>query len=214
MKQIFILDLIYPPVCGFCGRINKNALCKKCENKLKKEENFTIEKVLYNEFEEQIYFFPYGGFVRKSILNYKFNEKPYLYKSFVKFIMKNEEFIKALKEYDIIMPVPISKSRKKERGYNQSYLITKEISKITKIEHNYDSLFKTKNIIEQSKLNKEQRQKNIQGVYKLQNKIKLNNKKILLVDDIYTTGSTVKECCLVLRQANPKKLGILTIARD
>ncbi len=214
MKLIFILDLIYPPVCGFCDKINKNALCKKCENKLKQEEKFTVEKILEDKFEEQIYFFPYAGFVRKSILNYKFNEKPYLYKSFVKYIMKNEKFVEKLKSYDIIMPVPISKKRAKERGYNQSYLITKEIAKLTRIEHNASCLFKTKNIIEQSKLNKEQRQENIQGVYELNNKKILKGKKILLVDDIYTTGSTVKECCLVLKRANPKKLGILTIARD
>ena len=75
-------------------------------------------------------------------------------------------------------------------------------------------LIKNKNIIEQSKLNKEERQKNIQGVYILKNKEKLINKKLLLIDDIFTTGSTVNECCKILKQANPRKIDIFTIAKD
>ena len=75
-------------------------------------------------------------------------------------------------------------------------------------------LIKTKNIIEQSKLNKEDRLQNIQGVYDLKNKKLLENRKILLIDDIYTTGSTANECSKTLRAANPDKVGILVLAKD
>ena len=75
-------------------------------------------------------------------------------------------------------------------------------------------LIKTKNIIEQSKLNKEDRQHNIQGVYTLKNGSILTNKSILLIDDIYTTGSTVTECCKIINEAKPNKIGVLTIAKD
>ena len=75
-------------------------------------------------------------------------------------------------------------------------------------------LIKTKNIIEQSKLNKEERKNNIQGVYSLQNPQKITNQKTLLVDDIYTTGSTVNECSKILKQANPKTIGVLVLAKD
>ena len=75
-------------------------------------------------------------------------------------------------------------------------------------------LIKTKNIIEQSKLNKEDRIQNIQGVYELKNQQLIENKKILLIDDIYTTGSTVNECSKILKQANPKRIGILVLAKD
>ena len=152
--------------------------------------------------------------IRKVILNYKFNDKPYLYKTIVNFLLKNEKFFEILKSYDTIIPVPISTKRYKERGYNQSYLIAKEIAKKLKIKCNNNSLLKTKNIIEQSKLNKEERQKNIQGVYKLSNPKILQNKKILLLDDVYTTGSTVKECSKILIQAKPTKIGVFTIAKD
>ena len=152
--------------------------------------------------------------IRNIILNYKFNDKSYLYKTIVNFLLKNEKFFKILKSYDTIIPVPISQKRYKERGYNQSYLIAKEMAKRLEIQCDKDTLIKTKNVIEQSKLNKEERQKNIEGVYKLRNQKMLQNKKILLIDDIYTTGSTVKECSKVLSKAKPKKIGVFTIAKD
>ena len=152
--------------------------------------------------------------IRKIILNYKFKDKSYLYKTIVNFSLKNKKFFQILKSYDTIIPVPISKKRRKERGYNQSELIAREIAKRAEINYNNNSLFKTKNIVEQSKLNKEERQKNIQNAYQLQNGKTLENKKILLIDDIYTTGSTVNECSKILSIAKPNKIGVLTIAKD
>jgi ComF family protein len=175
------------------------------------EPNQDFEK----NFDEHIFFFKYEGIIRKIILDYKFHDKSYLYKTLVNFLVKNKKFFKILKSYDTIVPVPISTKRKKVRGYNQSDLLAKELVKHTnnlKLENK--CLYKTKNIIEQSKLNKESRKINIQGVYELKNMQKLAGKKILLLDDIYTTGSTANECCKVIKQANPKKIGILTIAKD
>ena len=114
----------------------------------------------------------------------------------------------------MVIPVPISSKRKKERGYNQSALIAKEIAKIAKTQYNDISLLKIKNITEQSKLNRKERLKNIEGAYKLRFKKLLKDKKILLVDDVYTTGSTVNECSKILMQAQPQKIGVLTIAKD
>ena len=130
------------------------------------------------------------------------------------FLLKNENFFEKIEKYDTIVPVPISKKRKKKRGYNQSELLAKEIAYNANLVLEKESLYKIKDIVEQSKLNKENRLKNIQGVYELVNKEKLNKKKILLIDDIYTTGSTVNECSKVLREAKPKKIGVLTLAKD
>ena len=212
-----ILDLVYPPVCGICGKFNQDFLCKKCQKMLEAEAKFKIDKVDNQEyfFENHLYIFKYEGIIRKLILNYKFNEKSFLYKTFVNFLLKNEKFFKILKSYDTIIPVPVSSKRMNERGYNQSELIANDIVKqIAEGECIIDCLIKNKNIIEQSKLNKEQRQKNIQGVYILKNKEKLINKKILLIDDIYTTGSTANECCKILQEAKPKKIDVFTIAKD
>ncbi len=165
-------------------------------------------------FDEHIYIFKYDGIVREEIIKYKFQEKSYSYKMFSEIILKDKELCKMLSEYEIIISVPVSKKRKKERGYNQTELISKEICKRLNIEYAKDILYKTKNTIAQSKLNKEQREENAKGVYEIRNLDKINGKKVLLIDDIYTTGSTVNECSKMLRQAQLKKIGIFTIAKD
>lgn len=211
-----VSNLIYPPKCGVCGKLSEDFLCKKCMRILQNEEKFKVEKVFYEEknFNEHMYFFKYEGIIRRLILSYKFKDNAYLYKTFVNFLLKNEKFFEITKKYDTIVPVPISKKRYKERGYNQSYLLAKELAKETNLKLENKSLFKIKNIIEQSKLNKEERMKNIQSVYELKNKEKLFNKNIILVDDIYTTGSTAGECCKTLKKALPKKICVFTIAKD
>lgn len=167
-----------------------------------------------NEFDEHIYMFKYEGAIRRIILQYKFQEKSYLYKTIVNFLLKNKKMFEIIKTYDTIVPVPISKKRKRTRGYNQSYLIAKDIANIVGIKLENRVLFKIKNIIEQSKLNKEDRLENIKGVYEIRNIKRVMNKKILLFDDIYTTGSTANECCRILKKANSDKIGVLTIAKD
>lgn len=199
-------------MCGICGKISENSLCKKCENTLKKYIILKQEEIQNRNYNELISYFNYNGIIRNNILNYKFKEKPFLAKTFVKFLSKQEKAFEIIKTYDKIVPVPISKKRFKERGYNQAKLIAKEISKYTKIEIAENCLYKTKDIIEQSKLNKEERIKNVQGVYELKNMQILEKKKILLIDDIYTTGSTVDECCKTLSEAKPEKIGVLVLA--
>ena len=213
---INIIDMLFPQVCGICGKLNKEGLCNKCKINLEElVENGIVNQSLEGMyFDELIYIFKYEGLIRKFILDYKFHEKPYMYISIVAFILKNKIIYEKMQNYDTIIPVPISKKRMKERGYNQSLLIAKKISQSLKIPLQTNCLFKTKNIIEQSKLNKEQRKENIQNVYKLKNKEILKNKRILLIDDIYTTGSTVNECSKILQQGMPKKIDVLVLAKD
>ena len=212
------LNLIYPQTCGICGKSVQNSLCKKCEIELKKQSDINIilegEEIEDKYFNELMYIFKYEGQIRKLIIDYKFNEKSYIYLTFVNFLLKNKKIFENIKNYDTIIPVPISKKRLKKRGYNQSLLIARKIAEQTNLELVNNCLIKTKNIIEQSKLNKEDRIQNIKGVYELKNKQLIENKKVLLIDDIYTTGSTVNECSKILRQGNPAKIGILVIAKD
>ena len=210
------MNLIYPPKCGICGKICKESLCKKCEKKL---ESNTIWEIKENQnpyifFEELISIFKYEGIIRDKIIDYKFNEKSYLYKTFTIFLLKNKKVFEKIQSYDTIIPVPISEKRKKTRGYNQSMLISREISKKTGIKLQEKNLIKIKNTIEQSKLDKEEREKNVQNVYQIKNEEILKNKKILLLDDIYTTGNTVNSCCKILKKAKPKKIGVIVIAKD
>lgn len=209
-----ILNIIYPPVCGVCGKINKDFLCIKCKNRLDAHLIARLEIIEEKYFDEHLYCFKYEGFIRKIILDYKFNEKSYLYKTIVNFLLKNENIFQILESYDTIIPVPISNKRKKQRGYNQSFLIAEEISKKLQLNLVDNVLLKTKDIIEQSKLNKENRENNIINAYTIKNGQKINNKNIILIDDIYTTGSTVNECSRMLKMANTKKILVFTLAKD
>ena len=209
-----ILNLIYPPVCGFCNNICKENLCKKCEIRIKEYEIDLIRKVKDKYFDELLCLFKYEDIIRSTLIKYKFKNKAYLYKTFSKIILKNEKICGFLKNYDIIIPVPISKKRKYRRGYNQSYLIAKEIAKGIDLNCRNKCIIKQKETIEQSKLNKKQRRTNIQGAYKVIEKEELFNKNILLIDDIYTTGSTVNECSKMLKQIGVNKVGVITIAKD
>jgi len=141
-------------MCGICGKGKNTFLCKKCENKLKAEAVFGKDTYQGKYFQNHFYLFKYGGFIRNLILDYKFNEKPYLYKSFSIFLNKYEKKYLQFDFYDIIIPVPISKKRNKERGYNQSLLLAKEISKEFHIKLETDILIKKANNVAQSTLDK------------------------------------------------------------
>ena len=202
-----------------CGRITTNSLCNKWNCKLKEEFSFKINDYsndLSRNFIEHCYFFKYENLIREQIIALKFQEKPYIYKTISYFLKNNKKSFEYLKKYDIIIVVPISKERKKERGYNQSVLMIKELSNIIDAKLVTNILYKIRNTVPQSSLNKKQREENAKGVYKAKNCNKIKNKKILLVDDIYTTGSTINECARVLVQngIHREQIGVLTIAKD
>ena len=229
-----ILEYIFLPTCGICGELGEGYLCIQCSKKLEKymiikdevlensnnilnetelkANNFEQSKLLKNI--ERMHIFQYKDIIRKTILKYKFNDKSYLYKTFGEFIIKNKKIFDFIKRYDIIIPVPIHKTRMRERGYNQSELMAREIAKKLGLKFYTDVLIKVKNNKPQSTLSKNKRQENIKDVYKLINSEKIYNKKVLIFDDIYTTGATVNSCVRELEKGKIKKIGILTLARD
>ena len=213
---IKIIDAIYPPACGICGKLDKNWLCNKCKIRIKKQAICKIEdyKQTTSYFDKHIYIFQYDGIIRDLILNYKFNQKNYIYNIFVNFLKNNEKIYLQIKKYDIMIPVPISKKRLKQRGYNQSAVFARSLAKSLKMEYKEDVLIKTKDNKQQSSLKQEERTKNVENVYKVKNAKGIFNKKILLIDDVFTTGSTVNECARILKQFKAKEVGVLTIAKD
>lgn len=202
-----ILNIIFPTTCGICNRINRESLCNECYKEIKKYE-------IKNYLDGSFHLLRYDGLIRDKMIAYKFNDNAYLYKMFVKIILDNKKACDFLVNYDIIIPVPIHSKRKKERGYNQSALIAKEIAKNIDIELYTDVLKKHINNTRQSELRGEERKNNVQGAYYIDNAEKVMNKKVLILDDIYTTGCTVNECRKTLQQAIPQRVGIFTVARD
>lgn len=210
-----VLNFIFPPVCGICLKTSKKYICEECMELIKFKSLNKIDIYSNKNFKEHLYILKYEGIIRQRMLDYKFKEKSYLHRSFSEMIFNSKENIEFIKKYDILIPVPIHKDRMRTRGYNQSELIAKDLAyEIKNIKLENRVLIKTKNIIAQSSLNKKQRENNIKDVYQIKSVEKVMNKKVLLLDDIYTTGSTVNECAKILKEAGCIEVGIITIAKD
>lgn len=208
-------SIVFPPCCAICGKLNSKKCCKDCEKRINSQLNLNIENKAGYYFEKHMYLFKYKNEIRNLILDYKFRDKSYLYELFAKIITKNEKICGILEKYDIIIPVPIHKKRKKQRGYNQSELVARQISKnIANLQLENKAFIKIKNNKPQSTLNKKERKQNVKNVYKLENKGKIENKNIVLFDDIYTTGNTANEIAKILKQNGANKILVLTIAKD
>ena len=116
-----------------------------------------------------------------------------------------------MEKYDIIIVVPVSNKRKKERGYNQSKLLAKEIAQIINVPVSDNIIKKVKDTVPQSTLNKEQRLENAKNVYRVTNIKKVLNRNILILDDIYTTGATVDACAGALKNAGVERVYCISL---
>lgn len=204
-----LLDIIFPKKCGNCGKLSNTWVCDRCFENLKYGK---IQKIEDGEINYLISLFPYVE-IREKMLKFKFNNESYIYNYFVELVCKNELVKDIVKKSDLIIPVPMFWLKKLKRGYNQAELIAKGISDKLNIEINKDILIKCKNSKTQSLLNYEERKNNLKECFKLKNIDVLENKNVLLVDDIYTTGRTVEACVKELNKGKINSINILVIAR-
>lgn len=210
------LNLIFPPKCGICGNLANLYLCNNCKNILKKlqiNNNIIIDN---KYFSRALWIYEYSDIIRETIIKYKFGEKSYISRTFIEDINNNNLVSEYINGFDYIVPVPLSKKRLKERGYNQVELIVKGIVKNKSVIGVYDLIQKTKNIKPQSLLNKDEREINIKGAFSINKNSRFCcdiKKSILIMDDIYTTGSTVNECARALKEYGFSSIGVLTIAK-
>lgn len=220
----FVLNFLFPPVCGICGKLDKNWICPKCKIRLERYEkielikskkiinkmfNFLNEKIYFDEF---LYCFEYKKLVRNLILKYKFSDCGYLSNLFANVILNNKKINEIFKSYDIMIPVPMNKLKKKKRGYNQTELIAKCFKDYIKIDSK--TLVKIRNTKTQSTLVATERIENIKNAFKVKDNSIIKNKNIILFDDIATTGLTINEISKILKEAGVKKILVLVIAKD
>ena len=209
----FVLDLFFPPVCGICGDFNKDWLCEKCKKKLDLNKKFLIMNIYGKEYKKFIFLYLYAD-IRNIILDYKFNGKSYLYHTFCRMILDNNEICEELKKYDVVIPVPMNKKKKARRGYNQTELIANCLAKELGLEYNNKSLIKLKSNKTQSTLTEKERFENVKNIFEIKNKEFIKGKDIVLFDDILTTGATIDECSKVLKKNGVNDIVVLTLAKD
>ena len=111
------LDFIFPPICGICGEINKNYICTKCYKDIRRLEKCITNKYNNKYYSEHLYIFKYEGTIRKKIIEYKFEDKAYLYKTFSEIFIKNKTGKKIGKKY-----LEEMENRNSERIYNSGIL--------------------------------------------------------------------------------------------
>lgn len=190
-----IKNFFFPNRCPFCNTVieSDETSCKKCTAKFPKVpfDGFAIGGF------KCISPFYYEDIFKKAVLDFKFNNKVFYGKS-LGIIMAD-----IIKEnycdfhFDIITAVPLHKNRQKERGYNQSEVLAREISKKLNIPY-MDTLLKHKDNLVQHTLKGKERMKNVKNAYKVIDKKLIKDKNILIIDDIITTGCTIGECAKTL----------------
>lgn len=191
--------------CLCCGRFFKSSiephLCGLCLHKI---PPFSCHRSCSR----------YEGKLKDIILLYKYRKLHILGKGLAQFAYQtlgNEEAI--WWGIDAIIPVPLHPKRKKQRGFNQAQIIARELARLKKTVVIERVLIKLKNVLPQTSLAAKERKKNVKGIYKVSKPELIKGKIVLLVDDVFTTGSTIYECSSVLRKAGAKDVRALTIAQ-
>jgi len=154
-------------------------------------------------------------------LIYQFKYQPYLKdlsKTLASILI--EHFVLSGKNTDeiwdnsVLIPIPLDKNKLKIRGYNQAEELGKELSKVLKIPLVSGNLIKIKPTKSQMELTKAEREKNLSGAFQIKNPEEMSGKKIFLLDDVYTTGSTMQECAKTLREVGLKNIWGIALARE
>lgn len=205
----FILSLFFPVKCPYCSKtINRNiSECNACRSQF--SEFFRTKSLPSGEICTSP--FVYDSAVKDAVIGYKFYNKKYNAKSFSTAVCNAVENVYKDIRFDIVTYVPLSKQRYKERGFDQSELIARNIARY--FEKPFSKLLsKTKHNREQHTLSAKDRIQNVKGVYSPVNAEKISGKTILIIDDVVTTGNTLAECCRVLKDNGADKVLCATVA--
>ncbi len=194
-----MLSLIDAPACEGCGAtLASGALCMSCMWHLSQIDGIYS---VYN----------FSGIARKAIHQIKYNNLRVISTTMAKllfgYMMANQL------TGDILVPVPLHKRRLRERGYNQSLLLCRNLSRLCSVPVDDKSLVRSCRTVSQTELDREGRMANVHGVFECTGDV-LEGKNVLLVDDVCTTGATLEACATALKAKGAINVRGLTFARD
>lgn len=194
------------PACPTCGRpfespealVSSPAhVCGQCRLRPPKYD----QAVSVGHFE---------GPLREAIHRFKYKPCRALGKPLSQWMTRN---IRLAPDIDLVMPVPLHRKRLRQRGFNQALLLAHGVSSAYRIGLSYDNLVRTRYTRPQVELTGEERIKNVAGAFALRRPQEVEGKRVVLVDDVFTTGATMDECARVLKQAGASEVISLTAAR-
>ncbi len=226
------LDLVFPPICFVCSeRISDRDpfLCSKCRKELipetdmvcsicgsfntfgKQDCQFCQTETLY--FDKCVSIFPYNDVVRTLIHELKYKEMTRIASYFTEQAIFFIETEIPFSSIDYVCPVPLHRTRQRERGFNQAAIIAQQLAKHFDWKYYPKLIKRAKFTFSQSNLSPEMRKLNVETAFSVDKKSELENLDFLIIDDIFTTGATVNAICRMLREHNVNRVFVMTIAR-
>jgi len=232
-----LIDLIYPPVCAACGCETQDSfspiceaclqaldlisdpICPKCGAPI--SESSTPQKRCAECPSDAIHFD-----IARSVLSYadervknlvhalKYQYRTRLAAPLGEFLLKGFQRHYQEMNWDAIVPVPLHKKKLREREFNQATLISKSLSNAHGIPLREDLIYRARNTPSQTTLDTQQRRQNPLNAFSPSRKNAALGLCLLVIDDVYTTGSTVNEVCYTLKQGGAAFTGVLTLARS
>lgn len=211
-------DILYPKACHICSKIIKgriNAfdanLCLDCAASMIKTPPADVPAASSEPYSSLHACYHYEGTVRELVHKFKYENRPYLAKSIVR-LMRLAISPSLFQRTDCLVPVPLHPARKREREFNQSECIAKELSLILK-KPVCLALKKIKNTPSQTAFKEEIRLSNLKDAFAVSDARGIAGKNCLLVDDVVTTKATIREAASVLKKTGANSIFVLTFAR-
>ncbi|HUL21634.1 MAG TPA: ComF family protein [Thermodesulfobacteriota bacterium] len=195
---------ISPPLCSICGTpfVSQEVDSHPCGSCLIHKKYFTMARAL-GTFE---------GSLQTAIHRWKYEGKTHLTPFFAEWMAEGLNRFRELNSFDLLIPVPLHPRRLRERGFNQAVLLAKELSRRMGIPASHAILKKKRPTLPQVNLSGAEREKGLKETFHVVKKKELRGKSVLLIDDVYTTGTTVNECSRVLLEGGAGKVDVFTLA--
>ena len=205
--------LIFPTkdLCFFCKDDTpyiEDFLCSECRSRL--EEIHGLYKIESDFIKNCYVSLFYNNFTRDFFHKFKFQDKSYLYSPFSRFLLKTVKE-NEIKDFDCVVYVPIHWRKEARRGYNQAFLLANELGKSLDKPVLNKVLVKSKWTKEQNKLSSLARRHNLDNSFGIKNQELIRNKRVLLIDDLVTTGTTLNLCAKELIKAGAENVTCLVL---
>jgi ComF family protein len=222
MLQAFLqgaYQLVFPDNCFLCRRFlnsrHQRQLCVNCMDLLEFNPSpFSRQPASGSHAYDQAWSVClYNEPAQKLLHAFKYNSKTSLWKTFVPLMI---DFIDRhqlpLEEFDLISPIPLHPVRLRERGYNQSALLSLALSRHYGVLHTENLLIRQKKTATQTDLGAKQRWTNMEGAFRIKNSTDVEGRTVVLIDDLYTTGATVHHAAQALKDAGAVRVAVLTFS--